>query len=211
MDQGSAPVFVSYEDGDRKCVEALVSTLTCNGFRCWLRSLNDDVTSEKVDAALRQCHVVLACMTSQFVVSSDRKREISVAVAHRKPMVPLLLSNLSWPPKGDMYLVFGHLSAIDCSDRAIKSEWPPQSQPVSDVIAQIQRHISSNFVVSAVTKLAEGEMMSPQQVSDEQVLESLVDKLVASDDVTNESDADKRFREAATKVVQRKSATCVVL
>jgi hypothetical protein len=53
------------------------------------------------------------------------RREVSLADAIKKPIVPLLLERMSWPPEGPMSMVFSQLLYIDfCKpDENIQNNW----------------------------------------------------------------------------------------
>ena len=194
-------------------VSGLVSRIQDGGFTC-------SMSSAKTEDTIRHCSVLIACVTSQFFTSAERKQEISFAVAQRKPIIPVTLEKLTWPPSGDMSLIFAHLSPIDCSDDVIKSQWPADSKQVREVLQQVRTHApgagKANFITTAVSELVGGDVTSPsskQNVSDEQALESFVEKLIQRDvdDVTGASEDERRLRSAAKKVAENKSSACAVL
>jgi len=53
------------------------------------------------------------------------RREVSLADAVKKPIVPLLLEKMSWPPEGPMSMVFAQLLYIDFSqpDTDVQLNW----------------------------------------------------------------------------------------
>ena len=88
---------------------------------------------DKIDKGVRGCKVVISCVTSKYAISANCRREVSLADAVKKPIIPLLLEKTTWPPEGPMSLVFTHLLYIDCCkpNTDVQNEWnESQSQMV---------------------------------------------------------------------------------
>ena len=80
---------------------------------------------DKIDKGVRGCKVVISCVTSKYAISANCRREVSLADAVKKPIIPLLLEKTTWPPEGPMSLVFTHLLYIDCCkpNTDVQNEW----------------------------------------------------------------------------------------
>jgi hypothetical protein len=72
-----------------------------------------DSLFDKIDRGVRGCKVVLSCVTSKYSISANCRREVSLADAIKKPIIPILLEKISWPPEGPMSMVFTQLLYID--------------------------------------------------------------------------------------------------
>ena len=73
-----------------------------------------DSLFEKVDAGIRNAKCVLACVTPEYPLSINCRREMSLANALKKPIVPFYLEETStWPPPGPMSLIFADKPYID--------------------------------------------------------------------------------------------------
>ena len=72
--------------------------------------------------------------------SADRK-EVSLADALKKPIVPLLLEQMSWPPDGPMSMVFAQLIYIDfCQPNSdVQDNW--NCSQFDQLITQISHHV----------------------------------------------------------------------
>ena len=68
---------------------------------------------EKIDSGVRGCKVVLTCVTQKYSFSANCRREVSLADALKKPIIPLLLEKIDWPPTGPMSMVFSQLLFIN--------------------------------------------------------------------------------------------------
>lgn len=83
-----------------------------------------DSLYEKIDSGVRGCKIVLTCVTQKYSFSANCRREVSLADALKKPMVPLLLENIDWPPSGPMSMVFTQLLYINFyHDEEVQMKW----------------------------------------------------------------------------------------
>ncbi len=106
---------------------------------------------QKIDQAIRNAKVVIACITPKFVVSHFCNREMALADLLRKPIVPIMLHATPWPPPS-MGLIFSQLVYVDyfgvgghggCGINA------DLEQRNNEIIAMVSRHInpSSYFLM----------------------------------------------------------------
>ena len=67
----------------------------------------------------------MSCITTKYSLSANCRREVSLADALKKPIVPLLLERISWPPEGPMALVFTQLLYINFTkpDVDVQNHW----------------------------------------------------------------------------------------
>ena len=72
-----------------------------------------DSLYEKIDSGVRGCKVVLTCVTQKYSFSANCRREVSLADALKKPIIPLLLEKIDWPPTGPMSMVFSQFLFIN--------------------------------------------------------------------------------------------------
>ena len=84
-----------------------------------------DSLYDKIDKGVRGCKVVLTCVTSKYALSANCRREVSLADALKKPVIPLLLEKMTWPPEGPMSMVFTQLLYINfhTPDVSIQNTW----------------------------------------------------------------------------------------
>uniref|UniRef100_A0A1I8GFV8 Death domain-containing protein n=1 Tax=Macrostomum lignano TaxID=282301 RepID=A0A1I8GFV8_9PLAT len=86
-------VFLSYQWSKQSEVKALYSRLCSLGFTCWMDIFQmggGDSLYEKIDRGVRGCSVVVAFARG------------GLADAIRKPIVPVMLEKMAWPPEGPM-------------------------------------------------------------------------------------------------------------
>lgn len=83
-----------------------------------------DSLYDKIDRGMRGCKAVVSCVTQKYSLSANCRREISLADALKKPIIPLLLEQIKWPPDGPMSMVFTELLYINFyREEAIQMTW----------------------------------------------------------------------------------------
>ncbi|XP_076465519.1 LOW QUALITY PROTEIN: uncharacterized protein LOC143297198 [Babylonia areolata] len=139
----SPEVFISYQWGKQPQILKLYSALTSRGYTCWLDIMQmggGDSLYDKIDRGLRGCHVALCCVTTKYAKSANCRREVSLADAVQKPVVPLLLEKeVSWPPPGPMGPVMTQLLYIDCTQGDTQLTWT--GPKFDELLAAIDRHV----------------------------------------------------------------------
>ncbi|KAI0209852.1 hypothetical protein LSAT2_005446 [Lamellibrachia satsuma] len=111
-----AQVFISYQWDIQDEVRALRNKLETAGFTCWMdvgQMGGGDQLYGKIDTAIRGCKVAIACITPKYIVSQLCMKEVGLADLLRKPIIPILYSNVPWPPPGGMALTFSQLVYIN--------------------------------------------------------------------------------------------------
>ena len=118
-------VMISYQWDRQKDIVVLYERLTQLGYKCWLDIFQmggGDSLFEKIANGIRNAKCILACVTPKYIVSINCRREMSLADALKKPIVPLYLEETStWPPPGPMALVFTDKPYIDF--RSLSPPW----------------------------------------------------------------------------------------
>ena len=83
-----------------------------------------DSLYDKIDRGVRGCRVVLTMISPKYALSANCRREVSLADSLKKPIIPLLLDKMDWPPPGPMSMVFTQLLYIDFTkDPSIQLSW----------------------------------------------------------------------------------------
>lgn len=99
-----------------------------------------DSLYDKIDRGMRGCKAVVSCVTQKYSLSANCRREVSLADALKKPIVPLLLEQMKWPPDGPMSLVFTELLFINCyKDEKVQIAWTGDN--FQELIDKIEQHI----------------------------------------------------------------------
>ena len=99
------PLFISYQWGMQNEVKLLKQHLTMAGYECWMdigQMGGGDKLFAKIDKGIRGAKMVICCMTREYADSPNCKREINLAVNLNKPIIPLLMEKMDWPPRGSM-------------------------------------------------------------------------------------------------------------
>ena len=120
-------VFLSYQWGKQPQVKALYQRLTAHGYTVWMdiyQMGGGDSLYDKIDRGMRGCKAVVSCVTQKYSLSANCRREVSLADALKKPIIPLLLEDIKWPPDGPMSMVFTQLLYINFHrDEALQMTW----------------------------------------------------------------------------------------
>ena len=120
-------VFLSYQWGKQPQIKALYQRLTSMGYSVWMdihQMGGGDSLYDKIDRGMRGCKAVVSCMTQKYSLSANCRREVSLADALKKPIIPIMLEQIKWPPDGPMSMVFTELLYINFyRDEAVQMTW----------------------------------------------------------------------------------------
>ncbi|XP_060072233.1 uncharacterized protein LOC132552106 [Ylistrum balloti] len=126
-DEAPPDIFLSYQWGKQKQVKQLYRRLNELGYSCWMdiyQMGGGDSLYDKIDRGIRGCKIVLSCVTTKYALSANCRREVSLADFLKKPMIPLLLEKIDWPPAGPMSLIFTQLLFINFyRDEVVQMTW----------------------------------------------------------------------------------------
>ena len=99
-----------------------------------------DSLYDKIDRGMRGCKAVVSCITQKYSLSANCRREISLADALKKPIIPLMLEQMKWPPDGPMSMVFTELLYINFfSDEKIQMVW--KGEKVNELMEKLGQFI----------------------------------------------------------------------
>lgn len=85
-------------------VEALYQHLNESGYCCWMAANHlkgSESLYNKITQGIHGCKVVLACATNHYYCDDVCKRDIAMAEALGRPIVPLVFGKTEWPQSGD--------------------------------------------------------------------------------------------------------------
>lgn len=109
--ESSSPVpqvFLSYQWESQDQVQAIRDHLERLGYACWMdigQMGGGDMLNAKIEEGLRSCKVVVACVSPRYVASQLCTRELCLADLLQRPIVPVMLHPIPWPPPGAMALI----------------------------------------------------------------------------------------------------------
>ncbi|CAD5114025.1 DgyrCDS3184 [Dimorphilus gyrociliatus] len=141
----SPDVFISYQWDKQEQIKRLYKKLTEMGYHCWLDIMQmggGDSLFDKIDKGIRGAKIVVSCVTKKYALSVNCKREVSLSSALNKPIIPLLLENMSWPPEGQMSMIFTQLLYIGFHKKENSSLWQ------GDEFDQLTSKIDTNITPS---------------------------------------------------------------
>uniref|UniRef100_K1Q047 Uncharacterized protein n=1 Tax=Magallana gigas TaxID=29159 RepID=K1Q047_MAGGI len=144
----SPDVFISYQWGKQKEIIALFQRLTSLGFTCWLdiRQMGGgDSLYDKIDRGVRGCKVMLSSVTTKYALSANCRREVSLADALKKPIIPLLMEKIDWPPTGPMSMVLTQLLYVNFSkDESIQLSW--EGKHFDELLSKIKQQVPTDKI-----------------------------------------------------------------
>ena len=126
-----------------------------------------DSLFDAIDKGIRNCKVVVSHVTSKYALSANCRREISLSDALKKPIIPLLLDNTTWPPEGPMSLVFTQLLYIDFKDNNAVPQQLWSGSRFDQLIAKIDGYLgrSGNNSVSRPASAKTSNTANPTLVT----------------------------------------------
>ncbi|XP_078371994.1 uncharacterized protein LOC144655584 isoform X1 [Oculina patagonica] len=116
----SCPVFLSYQWDLQDTVKRLKSRMEESGIQCWMdigQMGGGDALFAKIDAGIRACKVFVCCVTEKYCQSDACQGEATLAHSLKKPVIPLLFEDISWPPEGQLALIFTKLLYIKMTEK----------------------------------------------------------------------------------------------
>ncbi|XP_046581524.1 LOW QUALITY PROTEIN: uncharacterized protein LOC124288969 [Haliotis rubra] len=159
VEAGSASpdVFISYQWGKQKQIQLMYKRLTEMGFTVWMdiyQMGGGDSLFDKIDKGVRGAKVVLSCVTTKYSLSANCRREVSLADALKKPIVPLLLEKMTWPPSGPMSMVFTQLLYINFGkDETVQERWDGEN--FDELLTKLDYHVPGIIILGNMSKQAE--------------------------------------------------------
>ncbi|XP_052697616.1 uncharacterized protein LOC128175814 [Crassostrea angulata] len=163
----SPDVFISYQWGKQKEIIALFQRLTSLGFTCWLdiRQMGGgDSLYDKIDRGVRGCKVMLSSVTTKYALSANCRREVSLADALKKPIIPLLMEKIDWPPTGPMSMVLTQLLYVNFSkDESIQLSW--EGKYFDELLSKIKQHVPTAKIEEIQTNSSKQEKNTKDEKS----------------------------------------------
>ncbi|GFT80972.1 protein neuralized [Nephila pilipes] len=153
----SPPVFISYQWESQETVLHLRRRIELAGFPCWMDVGNlqgGEALYGKIYEGINKAKVVLCCLTPRYVLSPLCTREMSLADVLRKPIVPIILEPMPWPPPGALALILSSLVYIDLcgigghGGNGKQSDWESR---FSNIVERLSHFISPSFLSPHIT------------------------------------------------------------
>jgi hypothetical protein len=160
-------VFLSYQWDKQPQVQYLYKLLTAMGYSCWMDIYEmggGDSLYDAIDKGIRHSKVVVSHVTSKYALSANCRREISLSDALKKPIIPLLLDDMTWPPEGPMSMVFTQLLYIDFKDSNSSAQQLWSGTRLDQLISKVDGYLGRKQNVAepaSPAKRAEPETITP--------------------------------------------------
>ncbi|XP_062610889.1 uncharacterized protein LOC134272700 [Saccostrea cucullata] len=215
MDKVVSPdIFISYQWGKQKEISALYQRLTSQGFTCWMdihQMGGGDSLYDKIDRGVRGCKVVLSSVTTKYALSANCRREVSLADALKKPIIPMLMEKIDWPPGGPMSMVLTQLLYVNFSkDESIQLSW--EGKCFDDLLKKIRENIPEEFQQEGqghneTEKVHNQQLVGNQETSSE----GHMTKAVTNDKPQEVKTGPISTDSAVDDTPKKKSSTCILL
>ena len=165
-------MFISYQSDSQEVVIKIKEHLEKAGFNCFIdlgQLGGGNNLYQKIDQAIRNAKVVIACITPKFVVSHFCNREMALADLLRKPIVPIMLHTTPWPPPGGMSLIFSQLVYVDyfgVGGHGGCGAMADREQRNNEIIAMVARHINpSSYFLMNIDRSMDASNDHPQNTT----------------------------------------------
>ena len=79
--------------------------LTDLGYSCWLgvyQMSGSESLYNKITQGLQGCRVMVACVTKKYTRADNCQQEIRLAHSLKRPIIPLVLEEIRWPPEDEI-------------------------------------------------------------------------------------------------------------
>ena len=204
-------VFLSYQWGKQTEVQYLYKLLTTMGYTCWMdihEMGGGDSLFDAIDKGIRNCKVVVSHVTSKYALSANCRREVSLSDALNKPIIPLLLDEIPWPPQGPMSMVFTQLLYIDFKDNNKTPQRLWSGSRFDQLIAKINDYLSSHSIIKVRQSVSDSKSSTAINNSSENATSSALSKLnhpnntaLSYQNTKNSTSNEKNAKEARTCTV----------
>lgn len=123
-------LFLSYHWDVQSKVHILVQYLESHGFQCWTDVSNTskrhatshspppgDNLQTQIQRKIKAAAAVVCCVTPKYICSENCTKDLTIAESMNKPIVPVMLQWLTWPPEGGrVRRILAPLQCIDMSN-----------------------------------------------------------------------------------------------
>jgi hypothetical protein len=150
-------IFISYQWEKQKDIINLYNILTNMGLNVWL-DINQmgggDSLYEKIDNGLRNCDLVISCVTTKYGLSANCRKEIALADSLSKPIIPILLEkDMKYPPAGPMSPTLSLIKYIDFSNKYDENNcisW--NGDCFTELLERMKVYLSKNTIDKVTSK-----------------------------------------------------------
>ncbi len=150
----SPEVFISYQWDKQPQIIKLFNKFRSIGINCWLdiyQMGGGDSLYLKIDRGLRNCLLVISCVTLKYSLSANCRKEIALADSISKPIIPILLESINYPPSGPMSPTLSVLKYIDFNKDLNEQEtWNGAS--FKELLERMKSHLPKEIVENTTSK-----------------------------------------------------------
>lgn len=98
--------------------------------------------------------VVVSSVTPKYALSANCRREVSLSDALRKPVIPILMEQMTWPPEGPMSMPFAQLLYIDFTKESTQKDFTDNK--FDELLEKLKEHATVEELVIQQKLPAEG-------------------------------------------------------
>ncbi|XP_070543498.1 uncharacterized protein [Ptychodera flava] len=127
-----SPLCISYHYSNILEVKLLHHHLELAGLDCWMdkgQYVSGEQLCKKMKEAMKGSKLVLIMCTNMYMTSPTCFKQVQLAQELNKPIVPVIIGPLSWPPSGPMSVVFSQLPCVQLYEFSAQNKrgriyWP---------------------------------------------------------------------------------------
>lgn len=97
-------------------IKHLYQKLTDLGYSCWFgvyQMSGSESLYNKITQGLQGCRVMLACVTKNYTRADNCQQEVRLAHSLKRPIIPLLLEEIRWPPENEIGKILGIYECVN--------------------------------------------------------------------------------------------------
>ncbi|CAD5120087.1 DgyrCDS8667 [Dimorphilus gyrociliatus] len=216
----SPDVFISYQWGKQPQIKRLYKKLSEMGYYCWLDIMQmggGDSLFDKIDKGIRGAKVIISCVTPKYALSANCRREVSLSGALSKPIVPLLLEDMKWPPEGPMSMTFTELLYIGFHRKKDDKLW--EGDEFNQLISKIDLNASGCRMISEAAETNESskkaedneEAARKRKLEEENKQKELEKENAKRIEEERRKEAEEMKEKNTDQSPKKKSSLCVLL
>ncbi len=132
--------FLSYAHAERGALDRLVAALGDHGIPFWFDDQIDPGSAwdDHLEARIRDCALLIACVSSAYEASRYCRRELKFADLLAKPILPVATSDYIWGP--GLALMFQELQILRLTGADWEQRVAAHSQRLAPACAAMTRH-----------------------------------------------------------------------
>jgi hypothetical protein len=137
-------LFISYNWAKKKEIKLLSQRLLSRGYTNWLDvdrlGIGTSLDAE-IQKGIKGCQVLICCITEYYIKSKTSEKELALAKQFNKPIIPIMLEKIVWPPTGPSSAILAPLTFVTFTrkDGVEQNSW--NGAGTTELLTRIKQHI----------------------------------------------------------------------